>query len=296
VDYNDGLLTPADDYIVEAGVLIVPMSHELCKDIRYVCTAPVDERPPVHYTCDDFLSDSSSTRRQLLRSSSSSNSYQQVFTQDPSTSPYMILPAYHGFCGGKLKSCEDKRIDFEKGGDDRTLNAGDFIKNDWYFTHNGLTITAKSQPTDLPLVPKIFDSSHPGATMTALGSPNKDCSPDGTGEGIGGMVGSIGQNCDYLGNILIASKASPMADPENGILTFAFETPIESLHGVGLLNVMASGNAIEIIQADGAQSFLRIESVDENGYQFLPINMDNVKQFSLYLSANAAVTELSFCT
>ena len=291
-EYNTGLLGgEPDDLIIQDGVLIAPSWHELCADIRFVCAAPNDDRPPTNYKCSAFFE--RRFRQQRNQRKLRETMYDQVFLEDPSTSPYMILPPDHVFCGGKVApTCRDKTIDFERGGDDRTLRAGDFVRNDWKFTH-GLTITAKNELTEAPLVPKIFDSSNPGA-ITSLGSPNKDCNSFGRGDGPGGMVGALGQNCESHGNILIASKSNPLAAAETGILTFSFDEPVETMDGIGVLNAM--DGAVEVIQSNGAQYFVRISDMGRNGYQMIPINMDNVVELSVYLSANAAVTELNFCS
>lgn len=98
---------------------------------------------------------------------------------------------------------------------------GMFVQNEWLAY--GMTLFAEGGIGSLP---RIFDSSDPGGEDTCgdadLGTPNKACPGGGPGHGIGGEPGAPGENCIFLGNILIIQEpgsSCPDDHVDGGVIT-----------------------------------------------------------------------------
>jgi hypothetical protein len=90
----------------------------------------------------------------------------------------------------------------------------------------------------------VFDSINPSGGSNQLGSPNKDCSNTGPGEGAGGspshQANQAYQNCEARGNLLVVPNGYedklPIPAHTGGCIKFSFVVPVV-LKGAGVLDV-----------------------------------------------------------
>jgi hypothetical protein len=96
-------------------------------------------------------------------------------------------------------------IDFSKASDGSLLQGGMDISNQWQ--QDGLIIQASSPLPFFFTTAKVLDTGNQMCIQTAaaieFGSPNQSCPKGGgIGWGIGGAVGTEGENCSPLGSKL----------------------------------------------------------------------------------------------
>lgn len=206
---------------------------------------------------------------------------------------------------GEITVCRQMTLDFAKASNGRVMWGGEFVGGEWFHTF-GLTIDAQGHDGKKNLHPMIFDSTQAETNglgsndAFALGSPNKDC--EGFGVGVGGKIGTTGENCKSLGNLLIPSQKPELSSTTKsgfhpprmgGVLIFEFhrDTTVQS---IGLLNV-GSSDQVMIIPDDGNLDKVDLESVGQNGFQKINLDMDNVKKLYVSLHSFGAVTGLDLC-
>ena len=155
--------------------------------------------------------------------------------------------------------------------------------------------------------PRLFDTSNVGNEIYGdadLGTPNERCSPPGPGRGEGGEPGMKGENCEFLGNVLIIQENNfdssiPDDNVNGGIILFDFENVAEYVYDIGLLDVNYNASITVIYQATNGnmkRKKITVPILGDNSYQALPINTANVRQILLTMVRSAAVTSISFCS
>lgn len=248
-----------------------------------------------HSAVDITSSSQLGTARDRERDSYNLNSLSRESSQFESKEPQQ----------GEITVCRQMTLDFAKASNGRLMFGGEFVGGDWFHTF-GLMIDAQGHDGKKNLHPMIFDSTQAetnglGASDAfALGSPNMDC--EGFGVGIGGKIGNAGENCENLGNLLIPSRKPEISNAEmndfhpsrmGGVLIFDFyrDTNVQS---IGFLNV-GSADQIMIISDDGSFEKVDLESVGQNGYQRINLEMDGVKKMYVSLHSFGAVTGLDLC-
>lgn len=209
-----------------------------------------------------------------------------------------------------IQLCKRVDLNFAKAANGRGMSGGDFVRGEW-FRGYGLNIYAKGHDGNDNIHPMIFDSANVNSNiladikdLSALGSPNSDCG--GWGVGVGGKEGKSGENCQPLGNVLIPSRkksGSPTFNlntrgrsyqpPLGGVLIFEFnkETKVDN---IGFLNIGES-DQIMAIHNDGSLENIELDFLGQNGFQNVPVDLDNVNWLYINLHSFGAVTGLDFC-
>jgi hypothetical protein len=150
----------------------------------------------------------------------------------------------------------------------------------------------------------LFDTENTGSNgitipeISSLGSPNVDCTDDASGIGDGGMVGRSGENCEPLGNVLIAKKVGlPTEEDQYGVLTFEFDDEVEVFYEIGFLNILGSNSSVVFYQENRPPTITPLMSVGQNGLlKIVPSNLRNVKKMVVDMQSFSAVTHLKFCS
>eukprot|EP00534_Pseudo-nitzschia_fraudulenta_P003474 CAMPEP_0201136326 /NCGR_PEP_ID=MMETSP0850-20130426/54825_1 /ASSEMBLY_ACC=CAM_ASM_000622 /TAXON_ID=183588 /ORGANISM="Pseudo-nitzschia fraudulenta, Strain WWA7" /LENGTH=331 /DNA_ID=CAMNT_0047407619 /DNA_START=59 /DNA_END=1054 /DNA_ORIENTATION=- len=209
-----------------------------------------------------------------------------------------------------LQVCRRMKFNFAKAANGRAMTGGEYVRGEWFHRY-GINIYAEGHDGIKNLHPMIFDSTDVQMNglvgdkrYLALGSPNFDCG--GFGVGIGGAEGKPGENCQSLGNVLIPSPKPGTPDSSysitrddyfqssvGGILIFEFNQRTR-INSIGFLNV---GGHDEIMAFHNDESFQKIEleSVGQNGFQNVPLHLDNVSRMFITLHSFAAVTGIDLC-
>eukprot|EP00545_Synedropsis_sp_CCMP1620_P013124 CAMPEP_0119003398 /NCGR_PEP_ID=MMETSP1176-20130426/535_1 /TAXON_ID=265551 /ORGANISM="Synedropsis recta cf, Strain CCMP1620" /LENGTH=1216 /DNA_ID=CAMNT_0006954997 /DNA_START=44 /DNA_END=3694 /DNA_ORIENTATION=+ len=188
------------------------------------------------------------------------------------------------------------KVDFELDDSGKLLKNGNFVDLDWK-TLYGLTIDATDTSScQTGSKPRIFDSSRPG-NFGDLGTPNKHCHNGGVGEGVGGEIGSVGENCEARKNVLIIEKADTnlLPTPCDSLETITFEfdngTDFEYLT---LLDAPDSGS-ISYTLVGGLTTTINYANVQVNGIQRIDIDQSNVKSIQVQMKPGMAIVDLKFC-
>jgi len=202
----------------------------------------------------------------------------------PSTPAATVLP-------GPRKGCTLKTVDFNE------QPRGKYVKDE--YAEFGLTLTASGGEDDSP---RIFDTANPGNEVEGdsdLGTPNKSCG--GPGTGIYGERGQPGENCDFLGNVLIvqepgnADMSIPDDNMEGGEITLKFQG--QYVKEIGLLDVDYEAELIvEFNHSSGvARRTMNIPLMGDNSYQIINVDIEGVRSMKLDLTRSGAISFVSFC-
>ena len=206
-----------------------------------------------------------------------------------------------------IQLCRSMTLNFSRASNGRGLSGGEFVRGEWFHRY-GLHIYAQGHNGEENIHPMIFDSldvarNGLGGSQVALGSPHSDFG--GPGQGQGGKMGKPGANRKSLGNILIPSqnqapsefrlhsKGSLDQSSVGGTLIFEFqkETKVEN---IGFLNI-GSSDQIVVIKRGGGFEEIELESVGENGFQNVHLNLGSVEKLYIHLHSYGAVTGLDLC-
>lgn len=102
-------------------------------------------------------------------------------------------------------------VDFDTAANGTLLPPGMYVSDEWI--DYGMLLSVNG---GLGGLPRLFDTANPRGPNNKggdpdLGAPNTRCDSRGPGIGEGGWPGSVGENCNPLGNVLIIQedKASP---------------------------------------------------------------------------------------
>jgi hypothetical protein len=293
-----------DDYVTVDNVKILPLSYEACQDVSFVCPGEEADGSVVwSYDCSELAEEGEHRRAQLRgqRSLKAIKRHEYSSLVTVLRSPQVVvLPSEHDDCAPSI-SCTDKKLTFDKASDGRPLVGGSLIQNE--FLHNyGVKITAQSQSDSKTVQPMLFDTENAELNgieipeIYSLGSPNVDCATEASGIGDGGQPGRSGDNCEPLGNVLIAKKVGPPTEEDQyGVLTFEFDDKVEVFYEIGLLNILGSDSSVEFYQEDGSTTTKLLVSVGQNGLLIVPSNLRNVTKIVVDMRSFSAVTHLKFC-
>jgi hypothetical protein len=177
------------------------------------------------------------------------------------------------------------------------LAGGVYVEDEW--ETYGLTLSANGGFGSLP---RLFNTSSVGNDPD-LGSPNEKCTPSGPGKGEGGQPGSVGANCQFLGNVLIIQDSNkrikiPDDNVNGGSILFEFETPV-LFESLGLLDMDYASFITILTESDSGEMeelpTIDIELLGDNSFQTMNINVENVKQLRVSMARSGAVTDIAFC-
>ena len=163
------------------------------------------------------------------------------------------------------RGCELTTVDFNDAAPDQ------YVK-DQYAAY-GLTLSASGGEGDSP---RIFDTGNPGSQEEGdpdLGTPNESCGGPGIGEG--GRQGMPGENCQFLGNVLIIQEPGngnmgiPDDNMNGGEMTLNFKG--QYVKEIGLLDVDYNAKLeIEFDHSSGiARRTISVPLLGDNSYQII---------------------------
>ena len=150
--------------------------------------------------------------------------------------------------------------------------------------------------------PRLFDTAFVGNDPD-LGSPNEKCTPSGPGEGEGGEPGSEGENCKFLGNVLIIQTSDesitiPDDNVDGGSILFEFKSPV-LFESLSLLDMDYASYITILTETDAGEMNelppIDVELLGDNSFQTVDINVENVKQVIVSFTRSGAVTDIAFC-
>lgn len=153
-------------------------------------------------------------------------------------------------------------VDFE--GDD--LAAGTLITDQ--YENLGLTISASTEFGAM-----LFDTNNPTGEDYDLGASD-------------------------LGNVLIISEDGDISDPDDnargGTISFEWDTEVD-ITGVNLLDIDEPGSSITFFDDNSHEiATLEIPELEDNGFQQLGFDVENVAQMDVFLAGSGAVTAVDF--
>lgn len=189
--------------------------------------------------------------------------------------------------------CTLKTVDFND------QPPGKYVTNEW--AAYGLTLSASGGEGNAP---RIFDTGNPGGEIDGdldLGTPNVSCGGPGTGEG--GKEGAPGENCEFLGNVLIVQEPGnvnmsiPDDSMEGGEVTMQFQEEGQYVKEIGVLDVDYKAKLIvEFNHSSGiALRTMIIPLLGDNSYQVLDIDIESVRSMKLELTRSGSISFISFC-
>lgn len=161
-------------------------------------------------------------------------------------------------------------------------------------TVDNLTMSVNVDSNGEHNVGMIFDTSNPGPDPD-LGTPNEACPGGGPGVGPGGAPGTIGENCQPLGNVLIIPRdvgdgVAPNDDFAGGQISLLFDQPVRVLE-IHILDIDEEDSAPSITfwDADGDQTLDAIQPqvVGDNGHE-------KFSDFSLDAATNVVNIQVVF--
>ncbi len=215
----------------------------------------------------------------------------------PTPAPVPVPPTLSPVEPGK--ACTPVTIDFNNLSDGTTILSGSYLWNE-YKDDFGLVLSATGGYLRFP---RTFNTSRAEGDNAYLGSPNERCDPSGPGKGLGGGPGAPASNCESLGNVLIIQDdidTSRQVSSENGgVITFAFDSRVERVNEIGLLNISEEGATIKVdfIKKSGkkAPRYIDVASKGENAHQIVSINRDRVFNIDVNLLGPGAVSFIRMC-
>lgn len=101
-----------------------------------------------------------------------------------------------------------------------------------------------------------------------------------------------------LGNVLIISEDGDTSDPDDnaqgGTLTFEWDTVVD-ITGVNLLDIDEPGSSIAFFDDNSHEiATLEIPELEDNGFQQLGFDVENVARMDIFLAGSGAVTAVDF--
>jgi len=195
-------------------------------------------------------------------------------------------------------------VDFNTDANGNAIEAGRYVEDEWLSL--GMTLQAEGGENTLP---RILDSADPGGETkracgdSDLGTPNEKCLKNpGPGRGIGGEPGSLGENCEPLGNVLIVQEPGsdcPDDNVDGGIITFGFSYPDgQYVKEIGLIDIDYK-SSISVFYADNSGILqdrqIGIDLIGDNAVQTVEIDQDHVNRIKLRLERSGGVTSITFC-
>lgn len=192
-------------------------------------------------------------------------------------------------------------INFDEDDQSASLPAGTPVFGQW--SSKGVLFSAENNRGGGPDLGIIFDTGNITGTDTDLGTPN--AAFGGPGIGAGGAMGAIGENANFLGNVLIiaendhdANRDGLVDDPDDeargGTLTVDFNSPVR-VDYLDLLDIDETGGTIRTTDVNGATNTINIPNLGENSYQRVPVNGNNLVELEINLVGSGALAEVAYC-
>ncbi len=214
-----------------------------------------------------------------------------ITVSTPVSSPHASPVSVQNICQNRAY------ITFSTAANGTALSGGQYVMNEWiqhgvsilaYAIQNGFTPSSRS---------RLFDTLEPG-TVTALGSPNRYCTPGGKGDGIYGEPGQLGQNCIALGKVLIVQHSdvsSPDSSTGGAVFTFRF-TDVKTVYSFGMFNVPLKDTAVVTLTlTSGAKKLYYVAGMGRNGYQTVNLGVSGATKLTVYFPSTGAITHLDVC-
>lgn len=197
---------------------------------------------------------------------------------------------------------EDGKInlDFNTFPDGTPVKRGEYIGTQ-YLAY-GLTFNATGGYGSLP---RIFDTSEVGNVKFGdadLGTPNSRCPQGGPGVGLGGIPGAEGENCEFLGNVLIVQEANadvsiPDDSGDGGVIFFDFTTPARYIYDMRFIDIdYASSITVYYLTESGdlAEKFINLDLLGDNAVSKATVNTANVKHLKVTFERSGAISDITF--
>lgn len=183
--------------------------------------------------------------------------------------------------------CEHFLIDFND------FITGQVIDNE--FSRQGIRISADNYvgTSDIAM---IFDSDHPTGGDPDLGTPNADFG--GPGLGIGGAIGALGENDEFLHKVLIISEDGDTTNPDDeageGVITFKFNKPVHML-SLKVLDIDEHDGYVRLFDSfDNILSTRSILKLGDNSLQNIIVNTRQVSKMDLKIVGSGAIDNINF--
>lgn len=196
-------------------------------------------------------------------------------------------------------------LDWEQDADGNALATGQVI-DDEYHSATGISVTVQAQSSSG--VAAIFPSDAPPGVDFDIGSPNETCLGGGPGEGDGGEVGEIGENCMNHGNVLIMPTVGdgdgdgfidgvPNDDDGGGTITFIFSEMV-TVDFIEVLDQETQENLVIESYGDVAGTVLldtqNPSGFGDNSYENIAIQTGGVRRVEFDFIGSGAVASIAF--
>ncbi|MCP4429114.1 MAG: hypothetical protein GY803_31905, partial [Chloroflexi bacterium] len=200
------------------------------------------------------------------------------------------------------------KIPFEVDSQGNPILPGQIIDDEYSTTDpDQLSVEVSvSDPIAHPAI--IFNSADPTGGDVDLGSPNNTCSPPGLGEGISGTVGTPGENCQALGNILIlAENITDMNgdglvdDPDDynggGMITFTFNVLVQ-VDYLEVLDIDENGLILSVLDVNGdpIRTNITPTGLGNNSYEEFVLGDKDVKYLVADFPGSGALASIAVTT
>lgn len=203
-------------------------------------------------------------------------------------------------------------IEFDKDGNGNTIQRGQIIDANTY-APQGIHFQTLSG-SNHPLV--AFDTGNPvtGAVNSGdgdpdMGSPNESCPGGGPGIGAGGAPGQPGENCTFLGNVLIIEETWTDINNDGrddvpddlgggGQFKITFDVPT-TVGKIGFLDDIDV--TVTITYSDNSTGSFNYSGPGENAYGEWDINADpnnnarNIVELTFSLAASGGIAFIETC-
>ena len=191
----------------------------------------------------------------------------------------------------EVPDCELVKVDFGTSASGDPLQGGDYVENEW--KDFGFSLTASG---GFGNVPRIFDTSNVYDDPD-LGSPNENCEDGGPGIGVGGEPGAPGENCEFLGNVLIVQHSNPAITVPNdngggGIITFDFAEGGQYVGEIGFIDIDYA--TFVTLVHETTERTIAVPRLGDNAVETVSIN-EIVTQLRVEFSRSGGVTFLTLC-
>lgn len=196
-------------------------------------------------------------------------------------------------------------LDWEQDADGNPLTSGQVIDDEYHNT-TGISVTVRAQSDSG--VAAIFPSHAPPGIDYDIGTPNETCPVSGPGEGAGGEVGQVGENCMAHGNVLIMPTVGdgdgdgfidgdPNDDDDGGTISFIFSDPV-TVDFIEVLDQESEENLVIESYGDVAGTVLldtqNPSGYGDNSYENIPIQIDGVRRIEFDFLGSGAVSSIGF--
>jgi hypothetical protein len=200
--------------------------------------------------------------------------------------------------GGDI--CVNYTMDFDTFSNGTAIPPGLYVEDDWWGEW-GITLEVAGGADNRP---RVFDTANPGPDPD-LGAPNESCPGGGPGIGLGGTVGTIGENCEPLGNVLIIQEQNedtsiPDDEARGGNITINFAEPIVEVYELGMMDIERRHPPTFVYVTHEVDGVQQVESfpvigTGNNGVQSIPIYRFNVTKMTVAFGTSGAIDWITWC-